>query len=69
MSTSVPQDPTTGHVGTHDGSGAGDCDEPYRFGRRPSASAPFPFTERQYARLLLLRSRVHDDVRWPPAAA
>ena len=33
-------------------------DEPYRFGRRPTTRAPFPFTERQFARLLILRSRV-----------
>ena len=33
-------------------------DEPYQFGRRPNARAPFPFTERQYARLLILRSRL-----------
>ena len=32
-------------------------DEPYRFGRRPSVRAPFPFTERQFARLLIVRSR------------
>jgi len=31
-------------------------DEPYQFGRRPSSRAPWPFTERQYARLLILRS-------------
>jgi hypothetical protein len=35
-------------------------DEPYRFGRRPTVRAPYPFTERQFARLLILRSRVHD---------
>ena len=33
-------------------------DEPYRFGRRPTVRAPFPFTERQFARLLIVRSRV-----------
>jgi hypothetical protein len=33
-------------------------DEPYRFGRRPTARAPFPFTERQFARLLIARGRV-----------
>ncbi len=33
-------------------------DEPYRFGRRPTVAAPFPFTERQFARLLALRSRL-----------
>jgi hypothetical protein len=36
----------------------GDHDQPYRFGHRPTASAPFPFSTRQYARLLVLRSRV-----------
>jgi hypothetical protein len=33
-------------------------DEPYQFGRRPTVSAPFPFTERQFARLLIARGRV-----------
>jgi len=33
-------------------------DEPYRFGRRPTVQAPFPFTERQFARLLIVRSRL-----------
>jgi hypothetical protein len=45
-------------LGTKDGNTAADHDEPYRFGRRPNARAPYPFTERQYARLLILRSRV-----------
>jgi hypothetical protein len=35
-------------------------DEPYRFGRRPTVRAPYPFTERQFARLLILRSRLKD---------
>ena len=35
-----------------------DHDIPYTFGRRPWASAPYPFSTRQYARLLVLRSRV-----------
>ena len=51
--------PATG-AGTKDGSGAGDHDQPYVFGRRPRAVAPWPFTERQYVRLLLMRSRVHE---------
>jgi hypothetical protein len=45
-------------LGTKDGVTAADHDEPYRFGRRPNVRAPYPFTERQYARLLILRSRV-----------
>ena len=52
-----------------DGTGAGDHDHPYRFGWKPSANVPYPFNTRQYARLLVLRSRVQagqfgaDDVR------
>ena len=40
-------------------------DEPYRFGRKPTTACPFPFTERQFARLLIVRSRLHET----PAAA
>ena len=36
----------------------GDYDEEYRFGRRPRAIAPFPFTTQEFARLLVVRSRV-----------
>ena len=45
-------------AGTKDGDSAADHDEPYRFGRRPNTRAPYPFTERQYARLLIMRSRI-----------
>ena len=34
-------------------------DEPYRFGRRPNTRAPFPFTEREFARLLIVRGRIN----------
>jgi hypothetical protein len=44
-----------------DGPGAGDHDQPYRFGWRPRADVPFPFNTREYARLLVLRSRLHDN--------
>ncbi len=58
--------------------GSGDDDQPYHFGWRPRASAPYPFSTRQYARLLILRSRFQEDPDgdggcdercWPPAAA
>jgi hypothetical protein len=69
-------------VGSRDGDGAGDHDEPYRFGWRPRASVTYPFNTRQYARLLVLRGRVQDgrvgdgkpdfpisrECRWPSAA-
>ena len=48
--------------GSRDGDGAGDHDEPYRFGGRPRASLPCPFNTRQYARLLVLRGRVREDI-------
>ncbi|HEV7666798.1 MAG TPA: protein kinase, partial [Chloroflexota bacterium] len=32
-------------------------DQPYSFGRRPTTEAPFPFTQRQFARLLIMRGR------------
>jgi hypothetical protein len=51
-------------VGTRDGVGAGDHDQPYRFGifGKPRASAPYPFNTRQYGRLLMLRGRVQDGL-------
>ncbi|HEY1293361.1 MAG TPA: hypothetical protein VGJ60_09785 [Chloroflexota bacterium] len=48
--------------GSRDGTGAGDHDVPYQFGRRPSVVAPYPFTTRQFARLLVLRSRLQASV-------
>jgi hypothetical protein len=51
-----PSIPT--RIGSRDGTGGGDHDLPYRFGWRPRAEAPFPFSTRQYARLLVLRSRI-----------
>jgi len=58
MGMQQPQ-PINGSIGTRDGMGAGDHDQPFRFGWRPRASAPYPFNTRQYARLLALRSRLH----------
>jgi hypothetical protein len=49
-------------IGSLDGEGAADHDQPYRFGLRPRAIAPYPFNTRQYARLLLLRGRVRDHL-------
>ena len=44
-------------------SGSGDHDVPYTFGRRPRSSATYPFSTRQYARLLVLRSEVRCGLR------
>ena len=46
------------HSESLDGTSAGDHDQLYRFGWKPSADVPYPFNTRQYARLLVLRSRV-----------
>ncbi len=65
---SLNQTDSSSHsTGTKDGSGAGDHDEPYRFGRKPRVDVTFPFSERQYARLLVLRSRYYSqrfERRW-----
>ena len=47
-------------AGSLDGSGTADHDQPYRFGRRPTANATYPFSIREYAHLLVLRGRVWD---------
>jgi hypothetical protein len=48
--------------GSLDGDGSADHDQPYRFGFRPRASAPYPFNTRQYARLLVLRGHIQDHL-------
>ena len=65
------------YSGSLDGDGVGDHDQAYRFGWRPRASAPYPFNTRQFIRLLVMRSRVHDHLAreeedvssWPKVAA
>ena len=52
-------------TGSLDGDGSGDHDQPFQFGFRPRASAPYPFNTRQYARLLVLRGRLHDTPASP----
>jgi hypothetical protein len=52
---------TSSDSGSKDGSGAADNDQPYTFGRRPRAIAPWPFTERQFMHLLVLRGRWADQ--------
>ena len=58
---SDPLDATAG-LGSKDGRGCGDHDQAYTFGRRPRGVAPFPFTERQYMRLLALRGCIADGL-------
>ena len=59
---SLSQQPQEAHLGSHDGTGAADHDQAYKFGRKPRASAPYPFSERQFIRLLVLRGRVQDGL-------
>ena len=54
--------PGSGEPGSKDGRGCADHDQAYTFGRRPRGVAPFPFTTRQYARLLALRGRITDGL-------
>jgi hypothetical protein len=65
METTNPVTPITSPTescGTKDGSTAGDNDQPYRYGLRPTVDARFPFTERQFARLLIMRARVENQI-------
>ena len=68
MSFPQPRD-SSEPVGSRDGYGAGDHDQPYRFGRRRCAATPCPprpaqrgFNTRQYSRILVLRGRVREDL-------
>jgi hypothetical protein len=56
--TTMTPEPVDAAIGSHDGDGAADHDAQYRFGRRPTAERTYPFTMRQYARLLVLRSQL-----------
>jgi hypothetical protein len=49
-------------TGSLDGAGAGDHDQPYRFGWKPRATVPYPFNTRQFSRLLVIRGRVQDGL-------
>jgi hypothetical protein len=60
MSIQEEQHDVVRAVGSLDGDGKGDHDEPYRFGWRPRASVTYPFNTRQYARLLVFRSRLQE---------
>ena len=64
MSTLQPPS-SDGPIWPSDGSGAGDHDQPYEFGGRPHVDAPYPFTTREYARLLVLRGRLWDRANRP----
>ncbi len=45
-------------VAATDASESTEYDQPYEFGRRPRVIAPGPFSTREFARLLVLRSRI-----------
>ena len=60
MTFPQPDEFIAGSTNSLDGGGAGDHDQPYRFGWRPSVGVPFPFNTRQYARLLILRNRYQE---------
>jgi hypothetical protein len=47
---------------SRDGVGAGDRDIPYVFGRLPRAADPFPFSTREFARLMIMRSRMSNGL-------
>jgi hypothetical protein len=64
MSIHEEQHGQGGPLGSLDGDGEADHDQPYRFGWRPRTSVPYPFSTRQYARLLVFRSRLEERRDW-----
>jgi hypothetical protein len=62
MRPDSPHYPSPPVVGTLDGTGAGDHDQPYQFGSRPNANVTYPFSTRENSRLLVLRGRVQDGL-------
>ncbi|HEY7063343.1 MAG TPA: hypothetical protein VII06_17830 [Chloroflexota bacterium] len=60
METTIKSTTTTTATGSLDGLGAADHDVPFEFGCRPSSRWTYPFTARQYCRLLMLRGRLQD---------
>ncbi len=58
---SLSETPKT-QIGSLDGDGAGDHDQAYKFGRKPRAVTPYPFSTRQFGRLLVLRGRIQDGL-------
>jgi hypothetical protein len=69
MNIQQAQAPAGSHVGSFDGVGSADHDQPYVFGRRPTSAVPFPFSTRQYVRLLLMRSRLAEKSLASPKSA
>ena len=59
MNTSQQSQESTG---SNDASEQNSYDEEYCFGRIPRVSAPCPFSTHQFARLLVLRSRIQAGV-------
>jgi hypothetical protein len=66
----LESDPAGKHTESSRRNSEADFDQPYRFGLRPRSTHPFPFTTREYARLLIFRGRIRDgrDARHDEAA-
>jgi hypothetical protein len=60
--TTMTPEPVDATTGSHDSDGAADHDVLFRFGRPPTAERPYPFSTRQYARLLVLRSQLQAGI-------
>lgn len=54
--------PAESLIGTKDGAGAADHDEPYTWGNHLSMMSHYPFSEVQFGKLIVLRGRVQDGI-------
>jgi hypothetical protein len=57
----VLPNPQRDGLGTKDGVGSMDNDQPFVFGNKPTVTWPTPFTHHEFARLLVLRGRVYAE--------
>ncbi len=48
-------------LGSRDGVGSGDKDTPYAWGSTPRFLAPYPFTQREYIKLTVLKGKAGVD--------
>lgn len=52
----------TENLGSRDGAGGGDHDEPYQWGYNPHTDDCYPFTGLTFARLMVLKSRIKEGL-------
>ncbi len=61
QSSASPPSPGRDGIGTKDGTTAADNDKQFDWGQQPTTAWPRPFTQGEFARLLIMRGRVRAE--------